>query len=243
MGALWPLTVKGRDRLRTIVILAGAVVLGYGATWVAYPAPLVPRDFAVGRLLGLPIEEAQRELKEQGFRLELEKPETDPVIPPGHVLWQDPPPGTALPKGAPVRLTISSGPAPVVVPDVIGFDLDAARQVVGVAGLRIGKVDSLVSATEAGVIIATRPATGSSEPPGTPVDLVVSRGAADIRVPDLLGIDQYAARDQLERAGLKVGTIGTRRVRRGPAGVVVDQRPAAGMLSPRGGRVNLVISQ
>lgn len=224
-------------------MLVAAAGVGYVITCVAYPSPLVSRDLALGRLLGLPLEEAQREIAGQGFRLRLENPEPDPVIPPGHVVWQDPPPGTTLSKGAMVHLTMSSGPASVAVPDVVGFDLDAARQVIRVAGLRIGKVDSLVSATEAGVIITTRPSTGASQAPGTTVDLVVSRGLADIRVPELLGISKEEARQRLESAGLKVGTIGTREAARNRSGVVVDQRPAAGMLSPRGGRVNLVISQ
>ena len=239
----WPATIKGRERLGAIVILITAVALGYLVTWMAYPAPLLPHELAVGRLLGLPLDAAQHEVAAQGFRLQFESPEPDPVIPADHVVWQDPPPGTALPRGGMVRLTVSSGPALVAVPDVIAFDLDMARQVVQAAGFRIGVVDSVASASEAGTIITTRPVTGVPRPPGTPVDLVASRGPADTKVPDLVGISLQEARRQLEGAGLKPGTIGKRSVRRSPAGMVVDQRPAAGMLSHRGGRVNLVISQ
>ncbi|MGQ0704037.1 MAG: PASTA domain-containing protein [Gemmatimonadales bacterium] len=240
---LGPATVAGRNRLRTGILLAAAVAVGYLITWIAYPAPILPKEQAVGRLIGLPLDEAQRGLEEQGFRVRLESPEPDPGIPTGHVLWQDPPPGTALAAGSAVRLTLSSGPAPVAVPDVVGFDLESARLVVRAAGLRIGSVDSLVSATEAGVVIATRPAAGSGRPPGSTLDLVVSRGLADIQVPDLMGLEKEQARQRLEDAGLKLGTISTRRVRNRPLGTVVDQRPAAGMRSPRGARVHIVISQ
>ncbi len=226
-------------------MFVAAVGVGYVITCVVYPSPLVSRELAVGRLLGLPLEAAQREIASQGFRLRLENPEPDPVIPAGHVVWQDPPPGTTLAKGAMVHLTMSSGPATVAVPDVVGFDLEAARDILRVAGLRLGRMDSLVSPAEAGVIITTRPATGESRAPGTTVDLVVSRGLADIRVPDLLGATREEARQRLESWGLKVGTIVMRDRGRGPArpGGVVEQRPAAGMLSARGGRVNLVISR
>lgn len=240
-AGLLPKTVKGRERLRIGVILAGALVLGYFVTCVAYPAPLVSNDVALDRMLGLPLQAARSELAGQGFRVRIENPVADPVIPSGHVVWQDPPPGTLLPKGGSVvSLTESSGPAQVAVPDVIGFDVDAARQVVAAAGLRIGRVDSLVSATEAGVIVATRPETGSFRPPGTTLDLVVSRGAADIRVPNLVGIGKEDARQRLEDAGLKLGTISTRPAR-GNSGVVVEQRPGAGMLSPKGARVSIVV--
>jgi beta-lactam-binding protein with PASTA domain len=242
--AIGPRTVKGRERLRIAILLALAIGLGYLVTCFAYPSPLVPSDLALGRFLGLPLEGARDELERQGIRVRIENPVPDPVIPAGHVLWQDPPPGTLVPKaGAVVSLTPSSGPAQVAVPDVVGFDLDLARRVVAAAGLRIGAVDSLVSATETGVVVATRPATGTFQPPGTALQVVVSRGAADIRVPNLLGANKEDARQRLESAGLKLGTISTRSARRGPAGVVVDQRPGAGMLSPRGARVSIVISQ
>jgi serine/threonine-protein kinase len=241
LQSLLPKTVKGRERLRIAVILAGALLMGYLVTWVAYPAPLVSSDIALDRLLGLPLEAARSELTGQGFRVRVENPVADPVIPSGHVVWQDPPPGTLLPRtGSVVSLTPSSGPAQVAIPDVLGFDLDAARQVVAAAGFRIGTVDSLVSSTEAGVIVATRPETGAYRAPGTALDLVVSRGAADIRVPNLVGIGKEDARQRLEDAGLKLGTISTRSGR-GNSGVVVEQRPGAGMLSPRGARVSIVI--
>ncbi len=244
LSRLLPRTVKGRQRLRTVGILLAAVALGYVVTWIAYPSPLVSPDVAVGRLLGLPLEAARQELESQGFRVRLENPVSDPVIPAGHVVWQDPPPGTLLPKGGAVVSVIpSNGPASVPVPDVTGFDLDLARQVIGAAGLRVGAVDSVVSPTEPGVVVASRPGSGSFRPPATAVELVVSRGTADIRVPSLLGADQEEARQRLENAGLRLGSISTRPARRGAVGVVVDQRPGPGMLSPRGARVNLVISQ
>jgi eukaryotic-like serine/threonine-protein kinase len=240
-ASLLPKTVQGRERLRIGVILAGALALGYFVTCVAYPAPLVSSDVALDRLLGLPLDAARSEITRQGFRVRVENPVADPVIPSGHVVWQDPPPGTLLPRGGTVvSLTPSSGPAQVAVPDVIGFDLDAARQVVAAAGLRIGTIDSLVSSTEAGVIVATRPETGAFRPPGTTLDLVVSRGAADIRVPSLVGIGKEDARQRLEDAGLKLGTISTR-TGKGASGVVVEQRPGPGMLSPKGGRVSIVV--
>jgi serine/threonine-protein kinase len=225
-----------------MLILAGAALAGYLITLIAFPAPLISRDRAVARVLGLPQPEAQKVLEEQGFKAKVEGEDPDPVIPAGHVVWQDPSPETALTQGTTIRLTTSTGPGPVIVPDVIAFELDQARQVLEAAGLRSGDVDTLPSASEAGVVINTRPATGASRPPGSTVDLVVSKGPADIRVPDVVGMKQEDARQRLEAAGLRVGTITSRSTRRGPSGIVVDQRPGGGMLSPREGRVNLFIS-
>ena len=242
LRAIWPTTVQGRDRLRIGSILGGATLLGYLLTCVAYPAPLIARDQSVPRVLGLPRAAAEQELEVQGFKTKVEEEMPDPVIPAGHILWQDPPPETELAQGTVVTLTVSSGPGPVSVPDVIAFEPAQARQVLEAAGLRIGYVDTVANVAEAGVIVATRPAAGASRAPGGAIDLVVSRGPADIRIPDLLGLRQEEARDRLESAGLRLGAITTRPARRGPVGVVIEQRPAGGALAPHEGRVSLVIS-
>lgn len=240
---LWPVTIKGRDRLRIGLILGGATLAGYLVTCVAYPAPLIARDREVARVLGLPLPEAEKELSEQGFKAKVDGEDTDPVIPAGHIIWQDPPPEMSLPSGTTVHLTVSSGPATVSVPDVISFDLDQARQVMEAAGLRIGDVDSIASPLDAGLVVATRPPTGGTKTPGSTVEIVVSRGPADIRVPDVVGLKQEEARTRLEAAGLKVGLVTTRAGKRNPAGIVLEQRPTAGVLSPRDSRINLVISK
>lgn len=239
---LWPVTLKGRERLRTVLLLGGALLAGYLVTCIAYPAPLISREHGVARVLGLPRAEAEKELTEQGFAPKVVGEEDDPIIPAGHVVWQDPPPEVALGGGATVELTLSSGPGPVTVPDVVAFEAGQARQVVEAAGLRVGSVDTIPNALEAGVIVTTRPTAGTSRAAGAPVDLVVSRGPADIRVPDVVGLRQEEARQRIEAAGLKVGTITIRAGRRGAAGLVLQQRPQAGVFSPQEGRVNLVIS-
>ena len=239
----WPTTVKGRERLTAGVILGGAALAGYLVTCVAYPVPLIARDLAVSRVLGLPRAEAEKELTDRGFKTKIEGEEADPVIPAGHVVWQDPPPEVVIPAGGTVLLTLSSGPGPITVPDVVAFELQDARQVIEAAGLRVGAVDTIPSASEAGVIVLTRPATGGSRAAGSTVDLVISKGPADLRIPDVVGLRQEEARGRLEAVGLKVGIITTRQSRRGGAGIVIEQRPAAGVFGPRETRVSLVISQ
>jgi beta-lactam-binding protein with PASTA domain len=239
---LWPTTVRGRDRLRIGSILGAAALAGYLVTCVAYPAPLMTREHQVARVLGLPRAQAEKELQQQGFRSKMEGEEPDPVVPAGHVVWQDPAPETALPGGALVHITLSSGPGPVTVPDVFAFDVDQARQVMDAAGLRIGSIDSIPSSSEPGLITGTRPAIGATRPPGSAVDLLVSKGPADIRVPDVMGLKQEEARQRLEAAGLRVGTITTQKRQRNPAGIVLEQRPSAGIFSPHDSRINLVIS-
>ena len=239
---LWPGTVKGRDWLRSVLILTAAALGGYLLTCVAYPAPVMTRDHPLARVLGLPQSEAEKELNQAGLKLRIEAEAADPVIPAGHIVWQDPPPGTVLPRGSLVRLTASSGPAPIAIPDVTGFEVEQARQVIEAAGLRLGDVDTVANAVAAGVVVFTRPATGATRPPAATVGLIVSKGPADIKVPDVVGLDQEEARKRLEGAGLKVGKV-TSRDNRAKPGQVLQQRPAAGVFTPHESRVDLVISK
>ncbi len=239
---LWPTTVRGRDRLRIGLILGFAALAGYLVTWVAYPAPLITRERQLARVLGLPRAEAEKELSQQGFRAKVEGEDADPVIPAGYVVWQDPPPETALPGGTVVHLTLSTGPGPVTVPDVLSFDVDQARQVIEAAGLRLGDIDSIPSSADPGLIVGTRPGIGSTRQPASAVDLLVSKGPADIRVPDVTGLRQEEARQRLEAAGLRIGTVTTQKRGRNSPGIVLEQRPSAGVFTPHESRVNLVIS-
>ncbi len=239
---LLPRTVAGRRRLIALAVLAGSVLAGYLTTFLLYPRPLLRADRPVARVVGLPISEAEAALTRQGFKVKIDGEAPDPAVPEGHVMWQDPPADLILPVGATVSLLRSSGPAPVAVPDLAGFDLELATRVLSGAGLGVGVVDSVASQTEAGVVVTSRPNAGTGRLPGTTVDLVVSRGPATVRVPQLVGLTFPEARERLEAAGLAVGRV--RRVsRRGPPNTVLEQRPASGAMSPLAARVDLVVSE
>lgn len=234
-------TVAAQRRLTALAWVVAALVLGYVGSMVMFPAPLVTRETPVARVIGLELAEAESRLTDQGFRPKSDDRETDPEIPADHILWQDPPPGLELEPGAVVRLTVSDGPASVTIPDLVDFEFEPAVRILRAGGFQIGTVDSVAAGQPSGVILATRPSVGSTRPSGSTVDLVVSRGPATIRVPSVVGMDRVAARAALEQAGLRVGNIQTRVVPRARPGQVLEQRPAAGTLSPRDAAILLVI--
>jgi serine/threonine-protein kinase len=240
--ARWLATVAARRRFKAAGILLGAGVAGWLVSLLAYPAPLVEREQPVPLVVGLPQEQAEQALETHGFRVKArEARESDPVLPAGSVTWQDPPAGVGLPQGSMVELTLSAGPAPIAVPDVKFFDLEEARRVITAAGLVVGGIDSVPADADRGVVVSTRPPDGSTRPPGARVDLVVSRGPAAVRVPDVSGLSEVVARQRIEAAGLRIGLVSGRRESRGRPSVVLSQRPNAGSLLPRGGRVDLVV--
>jgi eukaryotic-like serine/threonine-protein kinase len=237
-------SLRGRRLIKRLGIGAGAFLLGYLlAVFYIFPAPILSSDHAVPRVVDHGSAEARTLIEKEGFRARFGPEEPHPTAAKGTVIWQDPPALVTLPAGSSVQLTVSAGPAPVPVPDLKGLETPTAQQVLTAVGLRLGDVDSIPALDEPGVVVATRPSAGAGRAPGSEVALVVSRGPAEIAVPDVRGMTSSQARDRLEQAGLTVGGVSTRAARNTPEGVVIEQRPAPGTLTPKEGRVDLVLSR
>jgi serine/threonine-protein kinase len=161
-------------------VLAGVAAFGAGgylvAALVLFPAPLLPSERHVPRLLGLSETEARGELARQHLQVEVTGNEPHPTADRGEVVWQDPPPGLVAPRGARVSLTLSAGPVRVAVPDVQGFDEMFARRLVRAAGLSVETVDSvLVKDLAAGVVVGSSPPAGDSLLVGRSITLHLAR--------------------------------------------------------------------
>src|SRR5690606_17763389 len=107
--------------------------------------------------------------------------------------------------GSTVTLTVSSGPEPVVVPDVRGMTVTEASQALSDANLLLGEQVQVESdEVEEGRIVEQDPAAGQQVPPGTAVTVQVSSGAGTVTVPDVTGRTEGEARATLEGAGFRV---------------------------------------
>ena len=165
----------GRRFARDLGLVLLTAIVGYAisAYWVA-PAGAFASESAVPRVLELPQEDARERLTDLGFRVRVEGERPNPAIPRGAVVWQDPPPGTVIPPNSPVELVVSGGPAPVNVPDVVGLSISHAEAILEAAGMKVGRVDTVRSGQEGGVVLAVRPPPGNGLAPGSSVGLLVS---------------------------------------------------------------------
>lgn len=236
-------TVTGRRLLIQVSLVFGAVLAGYllAAFWL-YPAPLFSESVAVPRVLELGADAAQERLVAAGLRVRRAAEMPHPRLPSGTVVWQDPPPYSELGRGATVELIISSGPPELAIPDVEGFDAALALRVIAGGGLTVRGVDSVANATPKGTALATRPAAGVTRSPSESIVLLVSSGPANTSIPDVTGLTVPEARERLFSAGLTVGRIMTERSEGLPDGRIIRQRPAAGGLSAKDGRVDVVVA-
>ena len=105
------------------------------------------------------------------------------TVPVGSVISQSPGAGTLVALGTPVNLVVSSGPAPVNVPNVVNTTQAAATSTLGGVGLLAGAVSNAFSATvPVGSVISQAPVAGTPVQPGSRVDLVVSSGSYEMAV-------------------------------------------------------------
>ena len=77
--------------------------------------------------------------------------------------------------GTQVDLVISSGPALVVVPNVVGRTYANARTTITSAGLTVGTVSTVLTANSCGIVRSQNPGGGNNVQAGTAVNLVVTR--------------------------------------------------------------------
>lgn len=129
-----------------------------------------------------------------------------------------------------------------VTPDVVGMPGDEAETLLGQAGFKTKRAESRQHPTyEAGKVIWQEPAAGTVLPEGTPVTLTVSDGIAPYAVPDVSRLPLELAARIIEASGFRMSKVDTAKSS-GPAGIVVEVRPAIGSVQPAGTSIQLVIS-
>ncbi len=105
-------------------------------------------------------------------------------VPSGSVISENPLAGASVATGSAVNLTVSTGPPPVSVPNVLGLTQAGAMSALSGAGLTVGTVSTASSATvPSGSVISENPLAGASVAANSAVNLLVSTGPAAPALP------------------------------------------------------------
>ena len=165
------------------------------------------------------------------------------TVPSGSVISQNPGSGSQVAPNSAINLVVSTGPAQVVVPNVVNLAQMAATTAIVGTGLVVGTVNHTFSATvPSGSVISQNPVGGTLLLQGAAVDMVVSTGPAPASVPNVVGMTQAAATSAITGVGLVVGAVTNASSATVPSGSVISESPVAGSLLPLGSAVSLVIS-
>ncbi len=157
----------------------------------------------------------------------------------GTVLSQSLKAGTLAPFKTAVHLVIAVNKY-VTVPPLIGKNVGTAKELLGIKGLRVGRISRARSPEKSGIVLDQKPFAGDRVPIGTAVDLVVAE-AEIVAVPDLLGRPIEEAEELLGALRLKLRNIQERQSSQRER-AVISQRPAAGAEVRTGSPVDLVIA-
>jgi beta-lactam-binding protein with PASTA domain len=236
----------GRSRIAMWAVVLAVVGWGGGylvATRVLFPAPPPPKGLVpVPDLRGRQMAVAGKELSDAGLELGAVDSLRHPTVPRDVILGQAPLPGQLALPGSSVRVMRSLGPQRRAVPDVAGVALDRARVVLETSGFVV-TLDSAEADVPRGRVIGIDPPPDSMVALPTQVKLTVSLGPPLVPMPSLLGMDETAARAELDSLGLVVAQVDEVFRFGRDQGIVVEQSPPADSLLERGSAVRLAVGR
>ncbi|MGA2930913.1 MAG: Stk1 family PASTA domain-containing Ser/Thr kinase [Acidimicrobiales bacterium] len=180
----------------------------------------------------------------QGAGLTYKVTDVTSTQPVGTVINQSPAAGTKIKANVPVVLTVSNAQSSVSVPSVLGQSPASAGATLRGAGLSVGSQSNACSNQYGqGVVSSQTPGVGATEPPNTPVNLVVSTGNC-ATVPGVVGQSVGAAQTAISGAGLVANTTYDTTCANGAQpGNVDSQTPAQGTQVASGTTVNISVCQ
>jgi len=218
------------------VVLALLVALGIG---VGIWALLQNSRVTVPDQTGKQESAATVDLANRGFEVKVHRRESGSPV--GQVIGQSPEAGTKVDKGSTVTLQVSSGPGTAQVPLLTGLKQAEAIKALNRRGLQADVTSQHSATVPKGEVIRTSPADGEVVPKGFHVNLVVSSGPQQVKVPDVTNLTTAAAHSQLHNAGLEFNDDQVTSDQ--PKGTVIAQDPAGGTPVNKGSSVTLTISK
>jgi serine/threonine-protein kinase len=236
-----------RTRAVLAVLAVVAVVVGGAAGWwflVRTPTHEVP-DWT-----GQPVGVVSEQADDLGWSLSEQVLVRRDGTQEGEVVAQEPAPGSSLPEGEAVALTVSLGPTLVTMPDVVGLSEAEATAALESAGLVVAsRADAHDETVAAGAVVSATAVAGRDGPDAqgqiareTPLDVVVSDGPAPRAVPDgLVGATRVDAEAKLVAVQL-VAAVEEAYSETVAKDVVISAGTAPGTEVARGSAVALVVS-
>ena len=217
-------------------VLGLVLVLGVVAG-VAYYLLAGGKTSSVPLVNNQPVSVARQEIAAAGLRSAVVSQPSNSVQK-GLVISSNPAQGNNVPANTLVTLYVSTGQAPVAVPNVVGDQESQAQSTLQAKGFAVSIKSDPTSTQPSGTVISQNPSGGNAAP-GSTVTITVSGGA--VSVPSVIGDSQQTADQILTTAGFAVNVQqGT-----GPSqytnGTVFSQQPNANSTAPKGTTVTIFV--
>jgi serine/threonine-protein kinase len=213
-----------------LLVLLAALGLTYGVFFLAAMRVATrAREVAVPDLQGQSVADASALLSQVGLTIRIDETRRpDPKVPAGHILSQEPEPGTVFRRQRSVRVRLSDGQRDPVVPGVVGSPERTAETTLAAERVTIaGRAEVRAAEYGPGVIIAQSPPASQR---AAAVTLLVNRRDDNetFVMPDLIGTLADRSIALLRAQNFRVTVTAEVPYPTMPVGVVVRQSPLPG---------------
>lgn len=218
------------------------LMLGSVGIWQTTTRYLNPPEHVLPDLVGKTPRQALEVVRAYGLEVEFTEG-SNPLVPKGQILEQNPDPGTRVKPGRSIELVINK-PRLGSVPTVTGRFLEDARLALESAGYRVASITRIASGDTPNTVLSSIPREGQPLRPGEGVRLLVSTGISppvrETLLPDLTGLSYEEARFILTVAELQAQMV---QVASGaPEGIVIGQEPGPGVVLARETVVRVLVA-
>jgi serine/threonine-protein kinase len=163
--------------------------------------------FEVPDLAGVEVASAKTELAQANLQYKEGAGQYSDTVPEGSVISTNPAKGTELKRGDTVTVVVSKGRAPIQVPNLVGMNVNDARNQLQSLGLTA--VERYKDSDQPqDQVIAQTPKAGSGVANDAEITLDVSKGPPQVTVPDVSNQQCQQAQQTLQGLGLQVQIVG-----------------------------------
>ena len=227
-----------------LVVIAG-IIIGLGKLLF----PNSNKAFKMPYLIGMNYTAALDYLKDFELFAEIDLQLVSPE-PAGTILSQSPEADTQVKKGQTVKVNVSRGSSEASVPLLAGVTQATAQSMLEKAGYVLGEISGEHSESiPEGLVISQDPPAGEPLDKGAKVNITVSLGPSQggpaddmATVPNVTQKTLDAARADIEKAGLELGTVTEQASSTVAAGKIISQSLAPGSRVDKGSEIKLIIS-
>ncbi|MFC1490588.1 PASTA domain-containing protein, partial [Candidatus Latescibacterota bacterium] len=161
------------------------------------------------RLVGRSVEEAEELLLNENFELQTDSEEYNNDFPANTISFQYPPANTKIKPGRRIRVTVSKGSKPILMPDLTGKPRRDAELIVDEMGFKLSSQDVHSNDYLRGIVASQYPEGNQEVSENVDIILYISDGIpeTDVIMPNLIELGLSAARDTLEAYGFDMSKV------------------------------------
>ncbi len=134
--------------------------------------------------------------------------------------------------------------AEVAVPNIVGMDIKQADEELSKVGLKMKVIGTEASdKVDKDAIISQDPGAGRKVKSGREIEVIISGGQEQVKVPNITGVTVSDATTRLSNKGLNLGSIESIYNEKYAEGIVISQTPVADATVSSGTKVNITVSK